>query len=120
MQNLADAVRTLDDLRAYVQRILCEKENLLADQFKMIESKLTRGSRDCGLQFTLHGPRSVRLSAIWESGQNSVYFYDAGGERYASVRLPRRLKSADSDSKGVGQGCSNSTDKSRSSEHCRV
>jgi len=51
MQNLADAVFTLDDLRAYVRRILCEKEDLLADQFQMIESKLTRGSRDCGLQF---------------------------------------------------------------------
>jgi hypothetical protein len=60
----------------------------------MIESKLTRGSRDCGLQFTLHGPRSVRLSAIWESGQNSVHFYDAGGERYPTVRLPRRVKPA--------------------------
>ena len=95
MQNLADAVRTLDDLRAYVDRILCEKENLLADQFEMIESKLTRGSRDCGLQFTLHGPRSVRLTAIWESGQNFVYFYDAGGERYATVRLPHRVNPVD-------------------------
>ena len=95
MQNLAAAVFTLDDLRAYVHRILCEKENLLADQFQMIESKLTRGSRECGLQFTLHGPRSVRLSAIWESGQNSIHFYDAGGERYATVRLPRRVNPAD-------------------------
>ncbi len=95
MQNPAEAVFTLDDLRAYVHRILCEKENLLADQFQMIESKLTRGSRDCGLQFTLHGPRSVRLSAIWESGRDAVYFYDAGGERYATVRLPRRVNPAD-------------------------
>ncbi len=97
MQNLVDDVHTLNDLRAYVHRTLCEKENLLADQFTMMESRLTRGSGDCGLQFTLHGPRSVRLSAIWESIQNTVYLYDAGGERYAMVRLPRRLKSADSE-----------------------
>ena len=95
MQNQPEAVFTFDDLRAYVHRILCEKENLLADQFQMIESKLTRGSRNCGLQFTLHGPRSVRLSAIWESGRDAVYFYDAGGERYATVRLPRSVKPAD-------------------------
>jgi hypothetical protein len=102
MQIPAEAVFTLDDLRAYVHRILCEKENLLADQFKMIESKLTRGSRDCGLQFTLHGPRSVRLSAIWESGRNTVYFYDAGGERYATVRLPRCVKPVEPE---VETGC---------------
>ena len=95
MQNSADAVHTLDDLRAYVHRILCEKENLLADQFKMIESKLTRGSRECGLQFTLHGPRSVRLSAIWESDRNSIHLYDASGMRYATVRLPRRVNPVD-------------------------
>ncbi len=95
MQNLADAVHTLNDLRAYVHRTLCEKENLLADQFTMMESRLTRGSGDCGLQFTLHGPRSVRLSAIWESDRNSIHLYDASGMRYATVRLPRRVKPAD-------------------------
>lgn len=86
-----EEVRTLDDLRRYVHRTLCEKENLLADQFTMAEAVLTRRQRDCGLQFSLHGPRSVRLGAIWESDHNTVYFYDAQGVRYRKVRLRHRL-----------------------------
>jgi len=84
-------VHTLDELRAFIHRRLCEKENLLADQFTMTEMQLQRRSRDCGLQFSLHGPRNVRLGAIWASDHNAVYFYDAQGVRYEKVRLKHRL-----------------------------
>lgn len=90
-----DVIRSLDDLRAYIHRTLCEKENLVADQFSMTEMQLTRRSRNCGLQFSLHGPRSVRLGAIWASDHNTIYFYDAQGVRYHKVRLPRRLLPAE-------------------------
>ena len=86
-----DAIRSLDDLRAYIHRTLCEKENLLENQFSMTEMQLVRRARNCGLQFSLHGPRSVRLGAIWVSDQNMIYFYDAQGARYRKVRLPQRL-----------------------------
>jgi hypothetical protein len=86
-----DDIRTLDDLRLYIHQTLCQKENLLADQFSMTEMILIRRGRDCGLQFSLQGPRSVRLGAIWASDQNMIYFYDAQGERYAKVRLRHRL-----------------------------
>ncbi len=92
MQDSIDDVYTLDDLRDYIHRTLCEKENLLAEQFTMTEMKLTRRSRPCGLQFSIHGPRSVRLGAIWASDHNSVYFYDAAGTRYAKVKLRHRLR----------------------------
>lgn len=97
MHDSVDNVHTLDDLRAYIHRTLCEKENLLTEQFTMTEMHLTRRSRECGLQFSLHGPRSVRLGAIWASDHNSVYFYDAGGERYAKVRLRHRLRPSEAD-----------------------
>ena len=84
-------IRSLDDLRAYIHRTLCEKENLLENQFTMTEMQLIRRSRGCGLQFSLHGPRSVRLGAIWVSDQNMIYFYDAQGVRYRKVRLAQRL-----------------------------
>ncbi|MBW3538870.1 MAG: hypothetical protein KY476_01235 [Planctomycetes bacterium] len=84
-------VRTLDDLRSYVHRRLCEKENLLPDQFRMTEMQLTRRGRECGLQFSLQGPRSVRLGAIWAADHNLLYFYDAQGVRYAKERLKLRL-----------------------------
>ncbi|MDA1014694.1 MAG: hypothetical protein O3A00_09615 [Planctomycetota bacterium] len=86
-----DNVRTLDDLRSFIHATLCDKENLLSDQFRMLESSLTRRGRECGLQFLLRGPRSVRLGAIWTADHNTVYFYDASGERYLKVRLKRRL-----------------------------
>jgi hypothetical protein len=93
MHDRVDQIRTLDDLRVFVHRTLCEKENLLADQFTMTEMQLNRRGRDCGLQFSLQGPRSVRLGAIWASDQNIVYFYDASGVRFLKVALPRRLHS---------------------------
>ena len=86
-----DEVRTLDNLRAYIHHILCQKENLLADQFRMSEMQLMRRGRVCGLQFSLQGPRSVRLGAIWASDHNIIYFYDAKGERYRKERVRSRL-----------------------------
>jgi len=86
-----DDLCTLDDLRAFVHQTLCGKEGLLADQFPLTEMTLTRRSRCCGLQFSLQGPRDVRLGAIWASDHNLVYFYDARGERYLKVKLNRRL-----------------------------
>ena len=78
---------TLDELKKFVRAKLGECENLLADQFPFTETKLLRAGRECGRQFILHGPRSVRLNAIWVSEKNALYFYDARGERFEKVRL---------------------------------
>lgn len=95
MSEILDEIRNLDDLRSFIHQTLCAKENLLADQFAMSEMQLTRRGRDCGLQFSLQGPRSVRLGAIWAADHNMIYFYDAQGERYAKVRLRHRLLPTD-------------------------
>ena len=91
MSECLDEIRTLDELRDFVHRTLCDKENLLAEQFSLAEGELSRRGRRCGLQFTVQGPRHVRLGAIWESRHNQVYFYDARGTRFLKVRLARRL-----------------------------
>jgi hypothetical protein len=96
MCQLLAGVTTLDDLRAYVHHVLCSKENLLPDQFRMSEMQLVRRGRACGLQFSLHGPRSVRLGAIWAADHNVIYFYDAKGERYLKERVKHRLALPDS------------------------
>jgi hypothetical protein len=31
--------------------------------------------------FCLHGPRSVKLTAVWETISNTVLFYDSTGQR---------------------------------------
>ena len=81
----------MESLRQWVHYTLCEKENLLVDEFQMKETPLTKRGRLCAIQFLLRGPQSVRLGAIWTAGQNAVYFYDARGERYRKVRLRNRL-----------------------------
>jgi hypothetical protein len=91
MSDCVDGIRSLGDLRNYVHKALCEKENLLADQFRLTEMQLSRRGRDCGLQFSIHGPRQIRLGAIWAADHNMLYFYDARGVRYRKARLAQRL-----------------------------
>jgi hypothetical protein len=92
MHTTVKDVHTLDELRQFIHQTLCEKENLLTDQFRMTEVRLTRRNEPCGLQFCLRGPRNVRLAAIWVADQNVVYLYDARAERYAKLRLTNRLR----------------------------
>ena len=89
-ENVAE-IRSINDLRNYVHKILCEKEQLLAEQFTLSEMQLKRRNRNCGIQFSIHGPRCVRLGAIWASDHNMLYFYDTQGIRFSKVRLKRRL-----------------------------
>ena len=91
MISLPETVRTLSHLRDWVRQVLCSRENLIAEQFQMSEQKLLRAGQPCGVQFCLHGPRSVRLAAVWAADRNQVYFYDAKGERFGKVGLPERL-----------------------------
>ena len=86
-----DHLSTLNDLRTFVHQTLCGKESLLAQQFPLTEMSLTRRQRFCGLQFSLQGPRDVRLGAIWVADHNVIYFYDARGERYLKIKLNRRI-----------------------------
>jgi hypothetical protein len=92
-----DEVRSLDDLRTFIHYKLCEKENLMAELFSTTESPLTRRGRLCGLQFSLYGPRSVRLGAIWDSDRNTIYYYDSRGVRYSKLRLKHRLTTVNAD-----------------------
>lgn len=91
MNEGVDQIRSLNDLRAYVHRVLCERENLVGEQFRLTEMELFRRKRACGLQFSIHGPRRVRLGAVWAADHNVVYFYDARGVRFGKVRLRKRL-----------------------------
>ncbi len=95
MPDSPNNITTIDELRDFVHVSLCERENLLANQFQTRVVELIQKGECCGLQFHLQGPRSVKLSAIWASRSNIVYFYDALGERYGKLRLPNRLTDAD-------------------------
>lgn len=83
-----------DELRDYVLRVLCEQENLIVEQHALKESALIRRGECCGRQFTLFGPRSVRLGAVWAADRNDLYFYDARGERFRKERVAGPLGDA--------------------------
>ena len=80
-------IMDLDDLRKYVHTTICDKNELEADAFEVTERILVRRGRPCGLFFCLHGPRSVKLTAIWETDRNSILFYGSSGQRVLTVNL---------------------------------
>lgn len=74
-------IQDLNDLRNYVHHTLCEQNQLEPGAFEVTERILVRGRRPCGVFFCLHGPRSVKLTAIWETERNTILFYGSSGER---------------------------------------
>ena len=80
-------IQDLDDLRNYVQTTLCEQNQLEKGAFDITERILVRGQRPCGIFFCLHGPRSVKLTAIWETERNSILFYGSSGQRTLKTQL---------------------------------
>ena len=84
-------IDNLNDLRNYVHRTICEQNELEINAFQVTERILVRGERPCGIFFCLHGPRSVKLTAIWETDRNSVLFYNSSGERVGKSQLVHAL-----------------------------
>lgn len=80
-------LKTLDDLRQFVQRTICEVEQLEPGAFPCSERLLLRRGKPCGIYFCIHGPRAVKFSAIWEIERHRILFYDAAGERYRRMQL---------------------------------
>lgn len=39
--------------------------------------------------FCLHGPRSLKVTAIWETENNTILFYDSTGQRFHRTQLTR-------------------------------
>ena len=74
-------IDNLNDLRSYVHQTVCDQNELEPSAFEVTERILVRGKRPCGIFFCVHGPRSVKLTAIWETDRNTVLFYSSSGER---------------------------------------
>lgn len=80
---------SLDELRVYVQRVICDREHLVVGAFEFNEQVLERHGKPCGLHFTLCGPRCVHFSAIWDAIRHTLLFYDCTGERFHRTDLSR-------------------------------
>ena len=78
---------TLEEIKTFVYQTLCDHEKLEVGIFPMTEKLLIRQDRPCGIYFCLHGPRSVKFTAIWENRTNTILFYGSDGERFEKTQL---------------------------------
>ena len=78
---------SLEELRDYVNETLCEYHQLQIDAFEMTERILRRAGKPCGVFFCLHGPRTIKFTAIWETDRNCILFYGPTGERFQKTQL---------------------------------
>jgi hypothetical protein len=77
----------LDSIRRYVNRTLSDNDQLEANLFPLHERVLMRNGTPCGVYFCLYGPRSLCLTAIWETDSNTILFYGSRGERFRKTQL---------------------------------
>lgn len=82
-------LNNLNELRNYVYETLCLRDNLEPGAFHMSEQVLIRAGKPCGMHFCLHGPRAVMISAIWETKQQTILFYDSTGVRFQRTQLTK-------------------------------
>src|SRR5262245_13930374 len=82
-------LQNLENLRDYVSQILCQHDQLELGAFRITERLLVRGGQPCGIFFCLHGPRSLKVTAIWETERNTILFYNSTGERFHRTQLTR-------------------------------
>jgi hypothetical protein len=82
-------ISDLNDLRQFVYQTLCDQNDFEPGAFEISERFLVRCGKPCGIFFCLHGPRSVKLTAIWETDRNTILFYGSTGERMHKTQLAR-------------------------------
>ncbi len=80
-------IQDFEDIRKFVTETLSNIELLRPDSSQLTLRLLKRSGTPCGVHFCLHGPRAVKLSAIWETDANTILFYGSRGERLHRTRL---------------------------------
>jgi hypothetical protein len=80
-------IRCFEEIRRYVIETLSNLELLRPESSQLTTRILTRSGQPCGVYFCLHGPRAVRLTAIWETDANTILFYGSQGDRVQKTRL---------------------------------
>ncbi len=77
----------LQRLRGFVQDRLCELSTLEPDQFPLTERNILKSNRICAVMYCLHGPRSVKFTAIADIERASLICYGSDGTRHYEESL---------------------------------
>ena len=78
------------NIREIVEEEICCKNQLLPKAFPLTEKLLRKQGNPCGIFYCLHGPRSIRLTAVFDIETARVLFYDSTGQR-AGIRCVKDL-----------------------------
>lgn len=76
----------LSRLRQQVETKLCELGALEPREFPLTQREVVRRGKTCAIYFCLHGPRSVKLTAIADLKTRSMVYYGSDGVRRETVR----------------------------------
>ncbi len=87
MQRDRTGFETIPQLRQFIAQTLCHQNDFEVGVFQITERVLTKKGNPCGIFFCLHGPRSVKLTAVWDCQNNTVLFYGSTGERFLKTEL---------------------------------
>lgn len=77
----------LHRLRGFVQDRLCEISTLEPNQFPLTERNIVKSNRICAVMYCLHGPRSVKFTAIADIERASLICYGSDGTRHVEEQL---------------------------------
>jgi hypothetical protein len=76
----------LPQMRQQVESKLCELGALEPHEFPLTQREVVRRGKTCAIYFCLHGPRSVKLTAIADLKTRSMVFYGSDGVRRETLR----------------------------------
>lgn len=84
---IANPVSQIDisRLRKLVQSTLSDLGQFEPGAFPVTERVVQRDGQPCGFYFCLHGPRSVKLTAVCDMRSRSIYFYGTDGQRAEQI-----------------------------------
>ena len=77
----------VSQLRQFMQHALAELGQFEPGAFPLTEREIVRESRTCGYYFCLHGPRSVKLTAVCDLNQRAILFYGTDGQRSHQIPI---------------------------------
>lgn len=80
----------LESVRKQVRARLAELGHLEEHAFPMTERVVVRSGQPCGIYFCMHGPRSVKLTAVADLQKKQLLFYGSDGQRAEQTDLATR------------------------------
>ncbi|MCY3010216.1 MAG: hypothetical protein NTY42_10280 [Planctomycetota bacterium] len=84
----------LAQIREIVEEVICHQNQLLPKAFPLTERRLHKQGNTCGVLYCLHGPRSIRLTAVFDIATARVLFYDSTGQRAGTRHVKEMILAA--------------------------